>query len=65
MTPIVKIDEKRKVILVEIPMCEPKVTTSKKSVLIATTRGHKVTECKYNGSQVAVNVNVYVPNKET
>ena len=64
MTPIVKIDEERQVIVVEVPMCDPKITTSKKSVLIATTRGHKVTDCKFRDLQVAVNVNVYVPNKD-
>ena len=59
----VNVDEANEKIHITLDMCEPAVTTSKKSILIASSRGHARTKARYKGEQVAVNVNVYLPNK--
>ena len=64
MTLEVRVDEEAQLVHITIPMITPKVTSSKKSILIASTSGHRPTKAIFRELPVAVNVNVYIPNKD-
>lgn len=53
---------KDKVIVIELPLQEPKVSKSGKSFLVATTRGQLNTGIDYKGSDLFIVANAYTRN---
>ena len=56
----VSIDKKAKTMTIVISLEDPpQMSASGKNVMLATTRGNKVTEAKWDGKDVTVSVNAY------
>jgi hypothetical protein len=53
---------KDKVLVIELPLQEPRVSTSGKSILVATTRGPLNTGIDYKGSDLFIVANAYMRN---
>jgi hypothetical protein len=53
---------KDKVIIIELPLQEPKVSASGKGIVVATTRGPFNTGVEYKGSDLFIVANAYVKN---
>ena len=56
----VTIDEKKKVMTIEIPLQEPTPSASGKTKVIATTRGNVDTGATYAGQPVRIGINAYI-----
>lgn len=50
-----------KELVIRIPLQEPTKSASGKTLVVASSRGNKVTEAKVNGKKVTVGVNAYIP----
>jgi hypothetical protein len=59
---ICKAKLKGKVLVIELPLQEPRVSTSGKSILVATTRRPLNTGIDYKGSDLFVVANAYMTN---
>jgi len=60
----VKIDQKKKCVVIKLPLEEPRLSASGKSQLLATTRGCKSGEAMYRGRPVVVVANAFIfPNR--
>jgi hypothetical protein len=57
----VKIDEKRNLMMIELPMQPPTQSTSGKTLLIASTRGFASTTATLNGKPVSISINATIP----
>lgn len=55
----VTIDEKKKTLTVEMQLEDPRPSGSGKTMVIATTSGGKVSDAKFNGKAVTVNLSAY------
>jgi hypothetical protein len=55
----VTIDEKKKVMVIEMPLLEAKPSASGKTMVIATTGGGKPSEATFSGKPVILNVTAY------
>ena len=58
-----KVEIVGKNLVITLPLQQPKLSTSGKSLVIATTAGNKDTECKFEGKTVMVGANAYVSAK--
>ena len=56
----VQIKDNKLIIVLEI---KEKISSSGKSLVIATTNGNKLTEAEHNGERVTLGVNAYIPVK--
>jgi len=57
-----EVDEKNKVLRIEIPLIdEPRLSKTKRSRLVATTSGHIRTKVKYHGEHIMFGVNAFIP----
>ena len=56
----VTIDEKKKVMVVEIPLQEPTASASGKSLTIASTRGGQKLATTFNGKPITLNLTAYI-----
>lgn len=57
----VRIDEKNKILIIEIPINSPAVPSSTgKTLLVASTTGAKATDVVVNDQELIVNVNAYI-----
>lgn len=50
---------KGKSLIVELPLQEPTMSSTGKSFLVSTTRGHQATSAKVNGHDLFISANVY------
>lgn len=56
----VSIDEKSNEMVIRIPLLnEPRESASKKTMVVATTSGNVVTDCKFKDKQIVVGLNAY------
>lgn len=46
-------------LVIRIPMCEPRLSGSGKTMVVATTSGNQVTTATVNGKAVVVGLNAY------
>ena len=57
----VKLDEKKKVLVIEIPVITPPAPSSTgKTLMVASTRGAVETEVEINGKTLQANLNLYI-----
>jgi len=56
---------KDNVLKIYLPIGEPKVSGSGKTLVIASTRGPAVTKIQHEGQNVIVNANAYIKNTKT
>lgn len=57
-----EVDEKNKVLRIEIPLIDPpRLSKTKRSLLIGTTSGHIRTKVKYEGEFIMFGVNAFIP----
>ena len=62
MTLKVTVDDKKKILIIELPYEDnPRPSSSGKSMIVATTRGSVQTMTKFQGKNLTVGVNVYIP----
>lgn len=57
----VTIDEKKNRITIDMPLEPPRVSKSQKTLVIASTHGNLRSTAKYDGKEVVVGVNAYIP----
>lgn len=56
-----KVSIEGKELVVRIPVGEPTLSASGKTLIVASSRGNTVTEAKVNGKNVVVGFNAYIP----
>ena len=56
----VTIDEKKKELVIRLPMGEPKPSRSGKTLVIASTHGNRATKVLFEGKPIVVGANAYV-----
>lgn len=49
-----------KELVIRIPMCEPRPSSSGKTLVVATTSGNQVTTAMVNGKPVTIGLNAYI-----
>ncbi len=58
----VTIDNKNKTLTIVMPLGEPTVSASGKSLVLASTHGNTVSSAQYKGQGIVIGLNAYVPN---
>ena len=58
-----KVEIVGKNLVITLPMQEPKLSASQKSLVVASTGGNKETTCQVNGKNVVVGCNAYIAVK--
>lgn len=60
----VKIDSKRKMLVIELPMNhQPMPSSSGKTLVVASTNGFRQTGATVEGKVVSISINATIPNK--
>ena len=60
----VTVDEKKKVLIIELPYHEPRLSKSEKNYIIASTKGSLQTETKFHGKNITIGINAYIPKDD-
>ena len=60
MNTVATIDAKRNVLVIEIPLQPPALSTTGRSMIVASTRGFVGTDAKVNGRNVSISVNAVI-----
>lgn len=55
-----KVSIKENTLIISIPLGEQKVSSTGKSIIVATSGGNKETEAEINGKKVFVGLNAYI-----
>jgi len=58
----VEVDKKKKVLKIELPYGDPRPSASGKSLIVATTSGSIQTDTKFEGKNLTIGINAYIPN---
>jgi hypothetical protein len=56
----VEVDDKKKELVVRIPLETPKPSASGKTLVVASTRGNVTTKAEVNGKPVIIGLNAYI-----